>query len=445
VTAVEPPPPWWVAAAIAELGADKVRQAKRYLGEWEALAEAGVPRADIRQYLAEPSETEPLIKLRAWAEQSEQGLLCIMGYPGTGKGFAAGWWTLDRHRRGLFTHWFVADRLSVLSINERQEALARIIDVQALVLDDIGSGATRGDMLRDQLCSMVKIRIDQNRPTVVLSNGTADELSGWLGPRIIDRCRVAGGFVEVASRDSLRSKLTIIKLDEFARGPEWHEAKQLVDLVGCEPVERYDTDGRLLAVEDEVGGALQNATRREGYAACRRVRELLDLDQRTVMARAEQLEKKAKLRELEEGTFESKCEKLLARLTESIRNDKKEREAQINHRIEARTTRGPVGVYVDPYENVQPPEWAKGPEGQAKLHKLGFRVEPAEDLFILCRIDRDECKPILDGTFKTPDDAWDYAARFCAEIFPKDPAGAQAPLHKIQDQDRKPSGYPDQD
>lgn len=428
MTAIESPPPRHVAAAIAELVAEQVRDAWRYLDSWDALVSAGVPLADLRECLAEPRDTEPLRQTLGWAEHSERGLLALVGTPGTGKGYAAARWVLHRHRRGLFTHWLSAESLPV-DFKARGQALERCRPLRALVIDDVGSGATNGDAFREQLTGLIKWRLDNLRPTMLCMNGEASDIEKWLGPRIMDRIRVAGSIEPIASTLSLRREADE-RLDAAGRGPEWYAAKRLVDLVGCEAVQRYDKDGDPLPLDLDVGQALDRAARREGYAACKRVRELLGLDARLVHATAQRIADK-EAREVEwaagtlgvktramsmtmEGVAAAAAEKL-QQLREEQRQQHEDDAARIldraRHRAANVEQRGDLG----PYKDATPPAWAQGREGRRKLHALGFLVRGGRGDYRVLRKDGKHERLMSYGC-ASEDEAWAVAGLLCAEV-----------------------------
>lgn len=426
---VENPPPRLVAAAIAELAGDRVRESWRYLDAWDALVSAGVPRATIRECLADPVETEPLTEILAWVESGERGLLVLVGDPGTGKTYAQARWVLDRHRRGQWTHWVAATGLPLIPQKERDAMLARLATVRGLVLDDVGSGATRGDYVRDQLTGLIQTRIDELRSTVIASNGTAAEIAAWLGPRIMDRCQVAGGTVQVVSSDSLRREAEE-QIDSAGRGPEWYAHRRIVDLVGCEPVQRFDDDGNVLPLDLDVGRALDRAARMRGYDACRRAVEALGLERRIVLATAQHLaEAEARAVEWAAGALGVKTmaasisfEGVAAAAAEKLRQMQEEQrrsaDSEAANIVEQAKQRLAAGLGEDAglgrYADGEPPPWTQGKEGRRRLFELGFRVRGKGSDYRLYREQGKRMTPLADQC-RSENEAWTVAALLCGD------------------------------
>lgn len=424
MTHVEQIPPRHIAAAIAELGAEQVRDAWRYLQAWDAMASAGVPRATIRECLAEPLLTGPCRAVYDWEAKGGRGLLCLVGAPGVGKTYAAARWAVLRHYRGTSTTWLAAPTLSMLSPRAREAKIAEVADRSALVLDDLGAGATQGDYLRDQLLGLLQHRIDGTGPrglgsTLIASNADVQQLEQWLGPRIVDRCKIAGGFAPIRSSESLR-KPAKVELDALGRGPEWYRAHRLVEVIGCREVERADEDGRP-RVDLDVGDRLDAAARREGYAPCRAARELLGLTRSAVedeagrlvevelaMARALSdrfgVELDARALTLE-GVAAAMAEQSRAQAAEA-----RERYAAEVRAVTGRARR--FEAVGDPIDSRPAPAWAT----PKALKRLGFSVVEVGEGRWHTRKKVGEVQQILATGSRSYDDAWEIAAKLCAEV-----------------------------
>lgn len=424
---VETPPPRLVASAIADLAAEQVRESWRYLDEFAALQIAGVPAATIRDCLADPLDTEPLREMVAWIEAGERGLLCLVGLPGTGKTFAEARWVLDRHRRGLHTHWLAGASLPMASLRQREERLTAVADVRALVIDDVGAGAGKGDYLRDQILGLLQHRIDSLRPTVIASNAKREEMDDWLGARVADRARVFGGTIAVQSKKSLRAE-SEAEIDASGRGPEWKRHARIVALIGCEKREKYDEDGRRLADALVVGDVLYKDARREGFEACKRARKMLGLDSGRVAAKAIELGiAEASTLEWAEGTLGVKVaamsisfEGVVAAWAEKLRQQQaaqqQERDRLANEQLarSARRIEAARGreAQAPPFADAKPPAWATGPEGRKQLRAFGFRVEPFGDGFAL-HLERWGRRQWYADS-ESADRLWLFAAQLCA-------------------------------
>lgn len=437
---VDVPPPVYQARAIADLAAERVRNAWRYLDRWAALESAGVPAGDRDAFLAKPLDTEPLAKVRRWWESGERGLLVLVGDVGTGKGYAAARWVLDRRKRGLATHWLAAEVLGAMDFKRRDAALARALDAPALVLDDIGSGATQGEHLQAQLTGVIKTGIDELQSMIVISNGSQDEMRAWLGPRIVDRCQVAGGFVPIASRDSMRTRSTV-ELDGYGRGPEWYRAHRIVSIVGVREVQRYDEAGDALHLDLDVGEALEAAARRKGFEACKQARELLDLDEAEVVAKARDLaEHEAKQWEHLEGTLGVRLrgrslslEGEVAEMAEANKRRSDELREQgreeVQRIVDKAQSRRAANVWDEDETTVltMAPRWTMGTDGQRRMHEYGVRVKPVGNLFAVYFQDR---RMSLDP-HDTPGEAWAFARTLFIDVpLPGESTQQSSTLHK---------------
>lgn len=426
MTHVDHVPPRHVAAAIANLGAEKVREAWSYLDAWEAMAVAGVPRATIRECLLEPQMTGPVMAVLDWQAKGGRGLFCLVGDPGVGKTYAAARWAVLRHRRRLSTTWISAPTLAMLGPRQREARVTDLAERSALVLDDIGAGLTQGDYLRDQLLGLLQHRIDGNGgrlgSTVLASNGTAEELAGWLGPRIVDRCKIAGGFAPIQSAESLRTPAEV-QLDALGRGPEWYRAARLVDLIGCQEVDRYDEDGQPRRDLD-VGDALDRDARRDGYEACKRARALLGLTQAAVEVEAQhqaelELGRIRAVRDRFGVEIEARSmslEGLAAAMAGQVRaraNEERERYATEIRSVSDKARR--YEAVADPVESRRPPTWAEGKDGRKRLRKLGFVVVEVSEGRWQTKRRVGSVETILATGSPTDHAAWEIAAKLCAD------------------------------
>jgi hypothetical protein len=419
-------PPRHVAAAIANLGADRVRAAWRYLDQWAALERAGVPRATLRDATRTPVETGPLTVLSEWARAGSRGLLVLCGAPGTGKTYAAARWTVLRHLEGRPTTWISAAALSVLDDRERRARINAVADRSALVIDDVGAGATHGDWLRDQLQGLLQHRLDGLGPagmvpTLVCSNGTVEQISAWAGPRVTDRAKLAGGFAELASRESLRGPLQGV--DALGRDRVWYRAHRLVDVLGVDEVERYDEDGRR-RVDLDVGRRLDVAARREGYGPCEAAEALLELTRPAVEVEARRLaDVEVSMARAVAGQFGVELgarllslEGVAAAMAGQMAAKARAERERVQAEIAAVTQRARRAEdVVDPVAVRRPPTWAMGKDGRKALRRLGFGVVEVGDRW-QTRRRIGKAEQILATGSTSEAEAWDIAARLCAEV-----------------------------
>ncbi|EIK96079.1 IstB ATP binding domain-containing protein [Pseudomonas sp. M47T1] len=93
--------------------------------------------------------------------------------------------------------------------SERSEAeiLASLISPDLLVLDEVGvSKEQPSDFELTTLFAIINGRYEQERPTVVISNLAADQLSPAMGERCVDRLREGGMIVVPFEWESQRGK-----------------------------------------------------------------------------------------------------------------------------------------------------------------------------------------------------------------------------------------------
>lgn len=419
-------PPRHVAAAIANLGADRVRAAWRYLDQWAALDRSGVPRSTLRDAMRRPKDTAPLASLTEWWSSGALGLLVLCGSPGVGKTYAAARWTLLRHAEGKATTWISGASLSTLSERDRRLRLEEVADRAALVIDDVGAGATHGDWLKDQLQGLLQYRLDGLgprglTPTMLVSNGTREQLVEWAGPRVVDRAKLAGGFEQITARASLRSPLD--KIDALGRGPEWYRAHRLVDVIGCEQVERYDDEGRE-RVDLDVGRRLDSAARRLGYQPCEEAEALLGLTRAAVEVEARRVvDAELALVRATATRFEVELDERLlslegvaaamAGLIRKRQADEAQRVRDDAAAVVARARR--YEQVADPIERRPAPAWTDGRDGRKALKRLGFSVAEVSGRWQTRRKLGDATQVLATGS-ATEADAWDIAARLCAEV-----------------------------
>lgn len=217
--------PACVAAEHAEAEAHVRReQAAAAVRRWEArIGQAGIPERfrerTLDCYQAESDgQKRALAFSRSYAdgfcEEENAGKSALfIGLPGTGKthlaigialqimaeGRSAMFATVMRAIRTIKDTWRKGSDAS------EAEAIQALVFPDLLILDEIGIqfGSDAEKLL---LFDVLNERYERRRPTILLSNLTAKEVSGYLGERIMDRLREDGGEVIVFDWPSHRGR-----------------------------------------------------------------------------------------------------------------------------------------------------------------------------------------------------------------------------------------------
>lgn len=141
----------------------------------------------------------------AWAEHPRGRNLVVGGPVGVGKTYLALAAARLRHDAGEDV-WFVpmVELLDALRPNGDPAALSAAMDVDVLVLDDLGAERPT-DWSAERLYAIVNRRWLEERPTVVTTNLAARELRAEVGDRIYSR--LMGDVVTIGlTGDDLRRR-----------------------------------------------------------------------------------------------------------------------------------------------------------------------------------------------------------------------------------------------
>lgn len=93
------------------------------------------------------------------------------------------------------------------SEQSESQILSSMIRPSLLILDEIGATKEKpSDFELSTLFTIINGRYEQQRPTIIVSNLKAEELSGALGDRCVDRLREGGGIAVKFDWESQRGK-----------------------------------------------------------------------------------------------------------------------------------------------------------------------------------------------------------------------------------------------
>lgn len=208
----------------AELARRMQEQAEAMRRRWEArIGQAGIPeRFRDRSLDAYAATTDGQKRALAFARSYAEGFgdpanagksALFLGLPGTGKTHLAIGIALHIMAEGR-TAMFATVMRAIRTIKDtwrkgadhsEAEAIDALVFPDLLILDEIGIqfGSDAEKLL---LFDVLNERYERRRPTILLSNLTAKEVTGYLGERIMDRLREDGGEVIVFDWPSHRGQ-----------------------------------------------------------------------------------------------------------------------------------------------------------------------------------------------------------------------------------------------
>lgn len=211
-----------------EAQAEDCRKAAEDLAEkqrraWEAkIGRAGIPERfrdrDLSAYVAtSEGQRRALQFAQAYAEGFDQVAktgrsALFIGKPGTGKTHLAVGIALHVMREHGRNALFVTVMRAIRSIKDtwrkgsdlsEADAIEDLVFPDLLILDEVGIqfGSDAEKLL---LFDVLNERYERRRPTLMLSNLTAPDVSAYLGERVMDRLREDGGRVVVFDWQSHR-------------------------------------------------------------------------------------------------------------------------------------------------------------------------------------------------------------------------------------------------
>lgn len=210
-------------AEIEKLHAESARQQKKFNTE-RLMAQLAVPdrfsSATLANYLPENRDAARCLEVcqtyaTRWPERLKQGGgLVICGKPGTGKNhlaFAIAKHVISEYQASVrFTSAIRIARnfkstWSRTAEKTEAEVIAEYSSPDLLIIDEIGVqfGSDAEKMI---LFEIINNRYEDMKPTILISNLPKDELSAFIGERVIDRMNDGGGCTLVFTWNSYRSR-----------------------------------------------------------------------------------------------------------------------------------------------------------------------------------------------------------------------------------------------
>lgn len=163
------------------------------------LAGLGWPARAVRTATDSPTNTRAIEKLLRH-DFARKCIVIVSGTKGCGKTVAAARWAIDRRVRARFV------RAATFAASSRynEEQRADWMNAPALVLDDLGAEYldAKGSFLVD-LDELIDVYYGNERPLIITTNATEEEIKTRYKERIADRLRECGRFISVSDK-SLR-------------------------------------------------------------------------------------------------------------------------------------------------------------------------------------------------------------------------------------------------
>ncbi len=211
--------------AQREAAEEQARERERRRAAWQLkIGESGIPERfqsrTLQTFAAESdAQRAALTFAQRYADTFDDVLdtgrsALFVGRPGTGKTHLAAGIGLqvmrDQNRTVLFTTVMravrrVKDSWTKGSTESESQAIAALSFPDLLILDEVGV-QFGSDFEKNMLFDVLNERYEKRRPTILLSNLPVEEVTGYLGERVVDRIREDGGRIVRFTWESHRVK-----------------------------------------------------------------------------------------------------------------------------------------------------------------------------------------------------------------------------------------------
>lgn len=200
---------------------DRIEKLRR----WESkLGHSGIPdrfkTRTLETYVADTAQKKRALDFAlsyaldfGWGKPTQGRSALFVGKPGTGKTHLAAGIGLSLMANGYSVLFFtvmrairrVKDTWSRDSKESESQAIAALVEPDLLILDEVGIqfGSETEKLI---LFDILNERYEKRRACILLSNLSIEEVSAFLGERVIDRLREDGGEVIPFTWESHRSQ-----------------------------------------------------------------------------------------------------------------------------------------------------------------------------------------------------------------------------------------------
>lgn len=205
-----------------EAAENEARERIEKLRRWESkVGKSGIPERfknrTLDSYVADSDQKKRALDFAleyALQFDGESGKSALfVGRPGTGKTHLAVGIAISAMRDGYSAMFYtvmrairrVKDTWSRDSKESESDAIAALVEPDLLILDEVGIqfGSETEKLI---LFDILNERYEKRRSCILLSNLSIEEVSAFLGERVIDRLREDGGEVIPFTWESHRSK-----------------------------------------------------------------------------------------------------------------------------------------------------------------------------------------------------------------------------------------------